>query len=400
MTLDDRGPEAMQPMPDVAGSVRHLYVHAPFCARRCIYCDFAVQVNAHPDAEPWQERIVQEWQMWHDRGVRTDAPLATLYVGGGTPSLLPGGSLIGLARSIGVLEPGGSVGEWTAEANPESFTESVAREWIEAGVNRVSLGAQTFSPSGLRWMGRLHAPEDVAAAVERARMVGISNLSADLILGLPDSADRSWEEDLDRMLTLDLPHISVYGLTVEKDTPLAGMIREGRTDAPSESRYRREFLQTADRLSAEGYDQYEVSNFARPGFESRHNRAYWDRSDYLGLGNGAHSFVDGVRWWNDRAWERYGRRVASGVLPVAGWERPRVDQVRLEELWLALRTNRGLDVREWAGAGREMTSDWIARGWARRSDDRIRMTPEGWLVMDELVAELDAALEEDAPQSP
>ncbi|NNM34175.1 MAG: hypothetical protein HKO53_13960 [Gemmatimonadetes bacterium] len=248
-------------------------------------------------------------------------------------------------------------------------------------------------------MGRLHDAEDVAEALDRARSAGIHNLSVDLILGLPDTVERSFRSDLERVLSLDVPHISVYGLTVEPNTPLARQIREGRTDPPSDGRYRQEFLLGAERLASEGYVQYEISNFAWPGFESRHNQAYWSRRDYLGLGNGAHSFVGGVRWWNDRAWGRYRDAVREGRSAVSGWERPSPAQVRLEELWLGLRTDRGLDVLSLAGRPAELAGEWISRGLARSRNGRVRLTPRGWLLTDELAAELDGALEK-GPRPP
>ncbi|NNM35083.1 MAG: radical SAM protein, partial [Gemmatimonadetes bacterium] len=167
-------------MPHVGGVVEHVYVHAPFCARRCVYCDFAVEVVPRPAEEAWQDVVAAEWRQWRDRDVETSASLETLYVGGGTPSLLPVGALSAFARAIGIVQGQGSPREWTAEANPESFTRDVAREWTDAGVNRVSLGVQTFSAAALRWMGRLHDAEDVAEALDRARSAGIHNLSVDL----------------------------------------------------------------------------------------------------------------------------------------------------------------------------------------------------------------------------
>lgn len=391
---DRAGEPGLGPLPPVDGTVRHLYVHAPFCARRCVYCDFAVHVDPRPAEEAWQEAVGSEWRLWRDNGVRTSGTMETVYVGGGTPSLLPEGAMTAFAQAVGAVGGSRSGLEWTAEANPESFTDDIAREWGGVGVNRISLGAQTFSSPGLKWMGRLHAPEDVARALGRARTVGIENVSVDLILGLPDSVPRSWQDDLDRVLGLDVPHISLYGLTVEAETPLARQILEGRTEPPSDGRYRDEFLHAAERLSSEGYVQYEISNFARPGFESRHNQAYWSRTDYLGLGNGAHSFVGGVRWWNDRSWEGYRDAVRFGRSPVVGWERPSPDQSRLERLWLGLRTSRGLEAGSLTGRAAELATGWISRGLARRTAGRLTLTPEGWLLTDELVADLDRAFEE------
>lgn len=383
-------------------AVEHVYVHAPFCRRRCVYCDFAVEVSSRPDGHGWLRAIAAEKEALAGQGIRLRDPLRTLYLGGGTPSLLPVEVIPELARVVfpAGVGPGGEAAheglEWTAEANPESFDASVAAAWAAAGVNRVSLGAQTFSPESLRWMGRLHAPDDVNLAVRRARDAGIDNLSVDLILGLPDSVDRDWSGDLDRLLGLDVPHVSVYGLTVEPGTPLSRQVSEGRTSAPSEERYQAEFLDAHDRLVGAGYVHYEVSNFARPGFESRHNRAYWDRSPYVGLGNGAHSWVAGRRWWNHRSWSRYRDAVARGDPAVAGDEHPTEAQAELERLWLALRTSDGLPLPAPGSSAEELVEHWQARGLAGADGERLTLTAPGWLLLDELVVELDRALSSDA----
>ena len=373
-------------------AVRHVYVHAPFCRRRCVYCDFAVHVSASPDGDAWLGAIEMENALLREGGIGVAAPLETLYVGGGTPSVLPPSVLRRLARIWDVGPDGNSQLEWTAEANPESFCDEVARAWATAGVNRISFGAQTFSKEALRWMGRLHTPDDVDDAVGRARDHGVSNLSVDLILGLPNSVDRSWDEDLDRVLALDVPHVSVYGLTVEPGTHLHHQVSQGRTPPPSDERYREEYLRAREGLAGAGYLHYEVSNFARPGYESRHNTAYWTRVPYVGLGNGAHSFVDGRRWWNHRSWPDYLASVGVGRLPRAGEEEPTDEQAVLEDLWLSLRTSRGL-VLPADGGARALMRVWVNRGLADLEDGRVRLTGEGWLLLDDLVVELHEVVE-------
>ncbi|MDH3225188.1 MAG: radical SAM protein, partial [Gemmatimonadota bacterium] len=170
-------PSAPTVDPGVRGHVRHLYVHAPFCRRRCVYCDFAVHVSGDPGSEGWENVVAKEWQLWKEAGVTTTPDLRTVYVGGGTPSVLPEDAIPRFATSIGLTgAPDGSL-EWTVEANPESFSGALASAWARAGVNRISLGVQTFSPHGLRWMGRLHGPADVTSALLHARRAGITNLS-------------------------------------------------------------------------------------------------------------------------------------------------------------------------------------------------------------------------------
>lgn len=383
----------LEPLPPHRGPVRSVYVHAPFCARRCFYCDFAVHVRRSGDLEGWVEALQGEVEALEREGlVRLSDPLETLYVGGGTPSLLGSGAMGALAAVLGPGRVRNEGIEWTAEANPESFTTELARAWRGAGANRVSLGIQSFQEGALRWMGRLHGAEGAAAAVEVAREAGFEEISVDLMFGLPDHLERSWREDLERVLYLGPTHVSLYGLTVESGTPLGRAVTEGRETVADESRYREEYLEAAERLVGGGYEHYEVSNFARPGSVSRHNMAYWDGTSYLGLGNSAHSYLHPMRRWNLRDWNAY-REVASRArLPVA--DREILDPVahRLERIWLALRTRHGVDVHDLPRKAAERTARWVRSGLAEGKEGWIRLTTEGWLVMDRLAVELDDAL--------
>jgi oxygen-independent coproporphyrinogen-3 oxidase len=380
--------------------VASVYVHAPFCARRCQYCDFAVQVRKDADPGVWLDALERERALLDDEGVfRLAGRLDTLYVGGGTPSLFGVGAMAGLARVVGHerLEAPGL--EWTAEANPESFTTEVAEDWRAAGVNRVSLGVQSFHEPALRWMGRLHGPAGAGRAVSIAQRVGFPYVSVDLIFGLPERTGRSWSEDLSRVIDLGVPHVSLYGLTVEAGTPLGRSVAEGRVDLPDEDRYRAEYLEAAERLTGAGWVHYEVSNFARPGHESLHNQVYWSGDAYLGLGNGAHGYAHPLRRWNLRDWNAYERSLREGRLRDEGQETLDASAHRLERLWLQLRTRRGILWAALESAGREMARSWEARGLASISE-RVQLTASGWLVMDRLTVELDARLEGQSESRP
>lgn len=384
------------PSPDAAVQIRHAYVHAPFCARRCFYCDFAVDVRRSADPREWAEAIRRELELVENTGEAKLAPsLETLYVGGGTPSILGPTAMALLAGAVGedrLRDPGL---EWTAEANPESLTPEVARDWRRSGVGRLSLGVQSFQEPVLRWMGRLHGPEGARGAVAGARAAGIDNLSVDLIFGLPDALERDWRSELDAVVALDVPHVSLYGLTAEPGTPLGRGVSEGTIRMVGEERYRSEYLEAHERLKTAGYRHYEVSNFARPGFESRHNRAYWTGVPYLGLGNSAHSFVPPVRRGNLRGWGEYLEAVSSGRVPWVDEDRPDDAGLRLERVWLELRTDAGL-ARSSLGseAAGKAVDRWERAGLIHRDPERVRMTAEGWLVLDSLVLELDRALED------
>ncbi len=373
-------------------SVRSVYVHAPFCARRCFYCDFAVHVRRVGDLPGWLAALTGELVGLEREGLFTLGDgLTTLYVGGGTPSILGADAMAGLRGILGAHRLSDPGFEWTAEANPESVTPDLVRAWRDAGVNRLSLGVQSFHAPSLRWMGRLHGPEGAWAAVKAARGAGITNVSVDLIFGLPGHLGRDWREDLDVTLRLDVPHVSLYGLGVEEATPLGRAVREGREPAVDEERYREEYLAAVERLTAEGYEHYEVSNFARRGMESRHNSVYWMGGPYLGLGNGAHSYAPPLRRWNVRDWEEYCRRATGGLSPEDGRETLGAGALALERAWLRLRTARGIRTGTLALPARRLVTRWIDRGLARADGERVGLTPEGWLVLDLLAVELDQA---------
>ncbi|MGH7506985.1 MAG: coproporphyrinogen-III oxidase family protein, partial [Longimicrobiales bacterium] len=263
------------------------------------------------------------------------------------------------------------------------------KDWKAAGVGRVSLGAQTFHEPALRWMGRLHGADGPGRAVAAARAAGIENVSIDLIFGLPKRLSRDWPADVERTLALEPEHISLYGLTAEPATPLGRWVREGREALADEETYRAEFLHAAGRLGAAGYIQYEVSNFARPGRESRHNQAYWQGAPYLGLGPGAHSYLPPRRLWNTRDWGAYRARLADGLPATDGEEIVDPTADRLERLWLGLRTAEG--VPSLSAAQVEVAERWRSRGWAEIDAGGVRLTPEGWLLLDRLAVELDGA---------
>lgn len=378
--------------------VASIYLHAPFCARRCFYCDFAVDVRRRSGPEPWWTALEGELAALAAEGrVRLADRLDTVYVGGGTPSLLGPDAMAGIAGLLGRDRLAGADLEWTAEANPESFDEAVARAWRRAGVTRVSLGTQSFQDPVLRWMGRLHGADGAERAARLARSAGFPSFSVDLIFGLPDDVPRDWTADLDRVLALDAPHLSLYGLTAEAATPLGRAVAAGRTALASEDRYAEEFLEASERLRGEGYEHYEVSNFARPGHRSRHNGAYWSGAPYLGLGNGAHSYLPPERRWNVREWSAYETAAGARRLPVDSRERIGGEAARLERLWLGLRTDRGIEWDPEAGSRAEALVDgWTARGWAHPAGGRLVVTPAGWLLLDRLVVDLADALDRDA----
>jgi putative oxygen-independent coproporphyrinogen III oxidase len=364
----------------------HVYLHVPFCARRCSYCDFAIAVRREVPSAAYTAAVLQEWSLWNSDPVWDESPVVeTIYFGGGTPSRISADAIAGLIHRIRADRPLASDAEITLEANPDDVTAGVAAAWRSAGVNRVSLGVQSFDPAVLRWMHRVHTSGQVPEAVAALRSAGIQDLSLDLIFGLPAVLQRDWRQDLDRALDLQPEHLSLYGLTVEPNTVLGRQSGRGELTPIDDDRYAAEFLVAHEILSAGGYEHYEVSNFARPGHRARHNSAYWSRAPFIGLGPSAHSGFGRERRWNLREWAEYERVVMGGASPVAGQEQLEEPAIQLENLYLGLRTSEGLPQGRVPAPA---TEAWATAGWAALSSDRLRLTPEGWLRLDALVASI------------
>ena len=367
-------------------NARHLYIHIPFCARRCTYCDFSIAVRRRTPVGEFLDGLERELTL---AGLPAD--LATIYLGGGTPSRLGGEGIARLADLLG--RPRG-LDEFTIEANPDDVTPEAVRAWVSAGVNRISLGAQSFDERVLSWMHRTHQAGQVGRAVSVSRDHGLTNVSLDLIFALPESLQRDWSRDLDRALALDPDHISLYGLTVEAGTPLFRQIGGGESAAPPDTRYESEYLLAHQHLGAAGFRFYEVSNAARPGREAVHNRAYWRRVPYLGLGPSAHSFDGSVRWWNEAAYARWVSLLKEGTRPVAGREILADAQRDLEQLYLGLRTVEGIELPAVESEKlRNKLTAWAALGWLTLTplpSGRLSVRPSavGWLRLDELVASI------------
>jgi oxygen-independent coproporphyrinogen-3 oxidase len=362
----------------------HLYVHVPFCARRCSYCDFAIAVRREIPTQAFVSAIAKEWTERQSEPAWLDSPgLDTIYFGGGTPSRL---YLAGIAELLTRFRADRRVAEGaeiTLEANPEDVSAAAADSWRAAGVNRISLGAQSFDPKTLAWMHRTHDAARAGQAVKTLRSAGFANISIDLIYGVPEDLGRDWARDLEQAIGLAPEHLSLYALTVEPHTALGHWTTRGEAIPAPDQRAADEFLQAHERVSRSGYSHYEVSNAARPGHRARHNAAYWRRAPFIGLGPSAHSGFGNRRSWNAREWEDYRRRMESGASARAGDEVLDERAVRLEELYLGLRTDSGVPV---TAIPEPVRRTWLAAGWAIEEAGRVRLTADGWLRLDALVA--------------
>jgi oxygen-independent coproporphyrinogen-3 oxidase len=361
----------------------HLYIHVPFCARRCSYCDFAIAVRREVPSRKFVDAVLTEWRGWQSHSAWSSSPsLATIYLGGGTPSHLDALELGRLIRTLKRDRPVDADAEITLEANPEDVTPYSAAAWIAAGVNRVSLGVQSFDDAVLTWMHRTHDAAAVPAAMSVLRAAGFSNISVDLIFALPDALRRDWARDLDLALALEPEHLSLYGLTVEEGTPLGRWTARGESLPPPDDRYAAEYLLANRALTAAGFEHYEVSNAGLPGRRARHNSAYWKRAPFIGLGPSAHSGHEGRRSWNVREWASYERLTDAGQPVLAEQEELAPDQLRLEALYLGLRTSDGVTNDLLPEPVRNI---WVKNGWSESVGDRHQLTPEGWLRLDALV---------------
>ena len=322
-------------------------------------------------------------------------PLQTLYFGGGTPSRLGGIGVVGAietVRQFAALEPDAEV---TLEANPEDIDDDAIASWARAGINRLSIGIQSFDERVLQWMHRVHDATAASRAVAAARRGGIDSFSVDLIFSLPETLGRDWDADIEHILALNADHVSLYGLTFEPDTPLGRWQQRGEVQESPEERYEFEFLRAHERLTNAGYEHYEVSNFAKPGKRAVHNSAYWRHVPYVGVGPSAHGFDGQRRRWNSRHFAEWAALLETGVDPIAGDEVLDSENRAAEAVYLGLRTIDGLELQSPDEGLR--AEQWSRQGWVEvvvRAEDglpkHVRCTPMGWLRLDSLAADLTA----------
>jgi oxygen-independent coproporphyrinogen-3 oxidase len=377
------------------GSELGVYVHVPFCTTRCDYCDFATWTDRAHLIDDYVDACIE-----HVRMVAL-APATSVFFGGGTPSLLPGPTLARLLAAI----PRAPDAEVTVECNPDSVDRAKLHDYAAAGVNRVSFGVQSMRQHVLAALGRTHDPDNVARAVDAARAAGIARVNLDLIYGTPGESVADWEATLDLALALEPEHVSAYGLTVEAGTPLGKAVAAGERAAPDDDDQAEKYEVADDRLTAAGRPWYEISNWALPGEECRHNVLYWEQGDYAAIGCAAHGHTahpDGTarRFWNLRTPERYVDAVRAGSSPEAGEERLGTAVRVAEALTLGLRTVRGIKLPS-SGADHSPVDTWLDElsdaGLLARDgegpDTRVVLTRPGRLVANDVTARLLAALD-------
>ncbi len=391
-----RTDDAVPVLRDFGGGPFGIYVHVPFCATRCGYCDFntytAGELGSSSSPESWMTALRGELAT----AARQFAALpsatpevATIFVGGGTPSLLGGDGLAAVLDAVRAEFTLAADAEITTESNPESTSPAFFERIRSAGYTRVSLGMQSAAQHVLAVLDRTHTPGRAVAAAKEARAAGFEHVNLDLIYGTPGERDSDLDASIDAVLAAGVDHVSAYALIVEDGTALARRVRRGELPAPDDDVLAARYERLDARLGAAGLTWYEVSNWAASdAARCRHNLGYWDGGDWLGAGPGAHSHLGGVRWWNVKHPARYADRVADGGLPAAGWESLTDEERYLERIMLTVRLRTGLPMADLDPAGVAKAQQIIADGRATLRDDHLVLTDQGRLLADGVVRDL------------
>ena len=365
-----------------------LYIHVPFCLSKCPYCDF-YSLTSLIALPLFLDALLKEMETYRNEFNSFD----TVYIGGGTPSLL---SLQQLESVLGGIRENFDLmpnTEITIETNPADLHQSYLESLREIGINRLNIGIQSFDLKLLRFLGRRHSLAQALSAIEASRKAGFHNIGLDLIYGIPGQAIDSWLDTLRRAVSFSPEHVSCYQLTIESRTPLGKRYQAGEFSMPDEESQYEFFMKTSQFLEGAGFLHYEVSNFAK-GAEhtSRHNQKYWDHSPYLGLGPAAHSFQNNRRWWNHRSIDKYLAAINGGNLPVEETETLTMEQLLLETLYLGLRTKKGICLEDFKKrfdydiftAKRKMLDKLQEEGFISIQDGHLYPTPTGLAVADSL----------------
>ena len=369
-----------------------IYLHIPFCKQACTYCNFHFTTSLR-----YKDDLVQALrkEIIAEKDYLGGEEVATIYFGGGTPSLLPIDDCRLLIEEIRRNYPVLAHAEITLEANPDDVTKEKAAAWKEIGINRLSIGIQSFFEEELRWMNRAHNAEQARACIENSYAAGIDNLSIDLIYGSPLLTDEMWEQNVQTAISYGIKHLSCYALTVEEKTPLHKNISHQKSLDVDNEKQARQFLQLMNWLRIAGYEHYEVSNFAKPGFRSRHNSSYWEGVSYLGLGPSAHSFNGKERRWNVANNNVYIKSINEG-LPAREVEVLTTAQQLNETIMISLRTKEGIDLNRiestWgANEKRRLEKNldkYTQTGLIEIKNDHAQLTDEGMLRADGIAADL------------
>jgi putative oxygen-independent coproporphyrinogen III oxidase len=360
-----------------------LYVHVPFCLTRCGYCDFNTYAGLDHLAGGYVDMLEREARLYADEW--NGEEFVSLFFGGGTPTTLPATRLVRVLDELRAAFAFDPEAEITTEANPDTIDQAYLGSLLEAGVGRLSMGVQSFDNAVLTALERIHSPESAVLAFAAARRAGFDNVNLDLIYGAYGESLESWRRTLERALDLGPEHLSCYALTIEPATPLGRKVAAGLVPSPDPELQADMYELACQLLGKAGYEHYEISNWALPGLRCRHNLGYWQGRPYLGLGAGAHSYRDGMRWWNVRPPQQYVASVARGDRPVGGEELLTDEERQMERLLLGLRVADGIPA-EWVDHKR--AEPLLVGGLAERRNGRLALTERGLFLANEAVLAL------------
>lgn len=373
-----------------------IYVHIPFCNSKCAYCSFVSVVGSDEEKKRYFDNLVTEIKL-QSKNYRQFYSVGSIYIGGGTPSCLDYYFIRDLLSSIYKNFSVKNTAEITIELNPGTIDKNKVREYILSGVNRFSVGLQSINPKILRAMGRTHTPEDFDKAISTIREFGIKNISSDMIIGYPKQTLTDVKETLMYLIEKDVPHISIYMLQVEEGTALKKMVDNNSVALPEEDLVIKMYNYVSEVLSEKGYARYELSNFAKFGYESYHNKVYWNRKDYLGLGLAAHSYINGTRFSNTENLAEYTEMLETKeTLPTIMSKTLSTEEMKEEAIMLSLRTAEGLNLESYTAEFGEnflakkksLIAKLIESGFLKLTNNHLVCTQKGYLVLNQIVLQL------------
>lgn len=396
-----------------------IYIHIPFCKQACHYCNFHFSTSLRYKNE-LIAALLKEIEIYSsspnpglilsdvigtpspkekengnnhllaEKGVTAPGIIETIYFGGGTPSLCTKDEIASIIEKINSAFKISRDVEITLEANPDDITEEKLKDWKEAGINRLSIGIQSFFEEDLQWMNRAHNSQQAMDNLQLAAQ-WFDNITIDLIYGTPALTNEKWKQNVEKAISLNIPHLSCYALTVEPKTPLDKLIRQHKSEDINPDKQSEQFLLLMQWLGEAGYEHYEISNFAKPGFRSRHNSSYWQGKKYLGLGPSAHSFDGNARWWNIANNNTYIDSINKGIIPFEKEELTATQKLN-ETIMISLRTVEGLDLSKVSEATslelQAMSRKYIESGLVKLENNFLRLTREGKLLADGIAAGL------------
>ncbi len=373
-----------------------IYVHIPFCNSKCAYCSFVSVVGSDEEKKRYFDNLVTEIKL-QSKNYRQFYSVGSIYIGGGTPSCLDYYFIRDLLSSIYKNFSVKNTAEITIELNPGTIDKNKVREYILSGVNRFSVGLQSINPKILRAMGRTHTPEDFDKAISTIREFGIKNISSDMIIGYPKQTLTDVKETLMYLIEKDVPHISIYMLQVEEGTALKKMVDNNSVALPEEDLVIKMYNYVSEVLAEKGYARYELSNFAKFGYESYHNKVYWNRKDYLGLGLAAHSYINGTRFSNTENLAEYTEMLETKeTLPTIMSKTLSTEEMKEEAIMLSLRTAEGLNLESYTAEFGEnflakkksLIAKLIESGFLKLTNNHLVCTQKGYLVLNQIVLQL------------